>query len=127
MESPFQHMVEHRDLGGDPRWMGVGQVDRACPQNDVLRLEGEARQKGDGRCDDLGLVRRVLTAIGFGKAQLIRQYECFPVFLKALRERLSKGMMGMVKNEIFKPSLQIKGHSASIYDPSAAAQDNDVS
>ena len=87
-EAPLQHVVEHRHLGRHAGGVRIRQVHGARAETDRSGLVGKARKEGDRRGDDLGMVGRVLAAIGLGKAQLLRQEERLAILSNALRDRL---------------------------------------
>ena len=85
-EAAIEHMIEHGHGCRDRRRMAVRQVDRAGPKLDLLGRRCEPGNERDAGGDVFGLVGGMLPDIRFGKAELIRQQEGFPI----LAERLDR-------------------------------------
>ena len=84
-EAPLQHVVHHGDVRRDLRGVVVGQVDRAAPQLDVLRLVRDAGNEAQARRDGLAHVGDVLADERLAVSEAVRQQHRLAILLQRLR------------------------------------------
>ena len=93
-QPPFQHVIEHGDVGGEGGRVAVGKVQRAGTQLDLVRGMDQTCKEHETRRNGFGQIGRMFANIGLHEPQLVRQNDGFAVFLEGFEVVAARRVQG---------------------------------